>query len=181
MILLEGKLHNKDIDFIIFGEYPSNLMNTKASIILIQSLSFTWKVPIIRVNSLLTLSLEAFFLYGSNYVLVLVETNKNTFVYCKCVFVKKKLSYFYLKELISIKEFEEENLNNFILIINCSKNIVNFFKSNYRFIKIKENVLPKSLYSTFIADELIFKIRELSHNNINPFYSIKNQFTKYTY
>lgn len=180
-ILLEGNLHYKDIDFIVFGDYPNNLMNSKAISMIIQSLFFAWKIPIIKINSLLTLGLEASFLYENNSILIFTENSKNTLIYCKCIFEKKKLLKFYIKELFSIEEFEEKNLNKFILIINCNKTIVNFLKSNYRFLEIEENVLPKSLYTSLIIEELILKEKELNHNNIKLSYLIKNSFTKYKY
>ncbi|CAB3976405.1 hypothetical protein [Candidatus Azoamicus ciliaticola] len=181
LILLESNMRYKDIDFIVFGDYPNNLMNSKAISIIIKSLFFTWKIPIMKINSLLTLSLEIFSLYENNSILIFIETNENTLLYCKCIFEKKKLLNFNIKELISIKEFEEKNLNNFILIINCDKKIVDFLKSNYRFMKIEENILPKSLYTNLIIEELILKKKELNHNNIKLSYLIKNSFIKYKY
>ncbi|HIH2762905.1 MAG TPA: hypothetical protein ACYCDA_01030 [Candidatus Azoamicus sp.] len=181
LILIESNLSYKEIDFIVFSEYPNNLINFKALVIIVQSLSFSWKIPIIKIDSLLTIGFEAFFLYKKNYILILVETNKNTLIYSKCIFEKEKLTYFYVKELNSIKELEFKNLDNYIFIINCNNNVINFIKSNYKCVKIKENILPKAIYTIFIIEEIIFLKHELQHNKIKLSYLTKNSFNKYKY
>lgn len=181
LILIEGNLSYKEIDFIVFGEYPNNLINLKALIIIVQSLSLSWKIPILKINSLLTISFEAFFLYKNDYVLTLVETNKNTLICSKCIFKEKKLACYYVKELTSIEELDYKKLDNFIFVMNCSTNMVNFIKSNYKFIKIKENVLPKAIYTSFIVEKFIFLKDELYHDKIKLYKVKKNSFTKYKY
>lgn len=181
LILIESNLSCKEIDFIVFSEYPNNLINFKALVIIIQSLSFSWKIPIIKIDSLLTISFEAFFLYKNNYILIIIETNKNTLIYSKCIFEKEKLTYFYVKELNSIEELEFKNLDNYIFIMNCNNNVINFIKSNYKCVKIKKNILPKAIYTIFIIEKIIFFKYELQHDKIKLSYLTKNSFNKYKY
>ncbi|HIH2763836.1 MAG TPA: hypothetical protein ACYCC0_00845 [Candidatus Azoamicus sp.] len=181
LILIEGNLSYKEIDFIVFGEYPNNLINLKALTIIAKSLSLSWKIPILKFNSLLTISFEAFFLYKNNYILTLVETNKNTLIYSKCIFKEKKLTNYYIKEITSIDEMKYKELDNFMFIINCSTNTLNFIKSNYKFMKIKENILPKAIYTSLFFEKFIFLKNELCHDKIKLYNSKKNSFTKYKY
>lgn len=182
LLLLEGNLSFKDVDVIGIGDYPNNLVNLKALTVMVQSLSLTWKIPIIKINSLLTLSFETFLLYKNDFILTLVKTYNNTLIYCNCSFNKDGLLlHFNHKELTNINDLEIKNFKNFIFIMNCEKSIINFIKSNYKFIRIKENILPKAIYTSHLIENFFFNKNELKLNKIKLSYLNVNPYTKYKY
>lgn len=178
LILLENNLAYKDIDLIIFGDYQSNLINLKALFLIIQSLAFSLKIPIIKINSLLSICLEIFLLYKSESTVIVIENNKNELIYYKCFFSKKKDSKFYFE---NINNIDNLNINEFVFVFNCNSNFINFFKSKYRFIKIKEHIFPKAIYTIFLSNYFIFNKIELNHNNIRLNYLKKKFYKKYKY
>jgi tRNA A37 threonylcarbamoyladenosine modification protein TsaB len=181
LILLEGNLTYKNIDFIVFGDYPNNLINLKALTITVQSLSFIWKIPIVKFYSLLSISFEAFSLYKNSNVLTIVSNEKNKLFYCKSIFKECFLSSFFFKELTLINELDFKEFENFFFIINCEKSVINFIKSNYKFIKIKENILPKAIYTTSLIEKLILDKNEIKKNNMKVSYLKVKQYIKYKY
>lgn len=178
LILLENNLSYNDIDLIIFGDYQSNLISLKALFLIVQSLALSLKIPIIKINSLLTICFEIFLLYKSESIVIINENNKNELIYNKFIFSKKKNSNFYFE---NINNIDNLNINEFVFVFNCNSNIINLFKSKYRFIKIKENIFPKAIYTIFLSNYFIFNKKESNHNNIKLNYLNKNFYKKYNY
>lgn len=178
VILLENNLSYKEIDLIIFGDYQSNLVNSKALILIIQSLTFSLKIPILKINSLLTICLEVFLLFKNESIILITENNNNELFCYKCFFSNITHIKFYFKNIDNIDNL---NMNEFIFIFNCNNKLISTFKAKYRFINFKENIFPKAIYTIFLFNYFNFNKKELNHNNLKLNYLKNNFYKKYNY
>lgn len=167
-ILMESNLFYKDLDVIIFNDSQNSTINIKAILLVIQSLSFIWKIPIIKTFSTLTLSFEFFLLTKKKKNFIIINDCKNILTCYSFLYLKNFKLIFTFKNL---KKITNLNLkNDVIFLLNFNKKFkytINFFDYN---IFLKEYVFPKAFYTCVLSESLIILKNIIKLNKINSLF-----------
>lgn len=178
-IMLINNFSYKDLDYIAYGDYPNSQTNIKAIVSIIRCLSFTWKIPILKIPSLLTISVEAFTIYKNKNILVMF-TDANGFLHYCVSSCDNESIYFYCDTIESINLLNFKNKFNLIGLIDCCDNIVNFLQK-YSFLRVQEKILPKAFYINFVIQKLILNKKIELQNRITSSYFNYYLYNKYKY
>ncbi len=179
-IMLANNVSYQDLDYIVYGDYPNSQTNVRSIISLVRCLSFIWKLPVLRVSSLLTISAEAFIKYKNENILIISTDNNGFLHYCISTYNNNKLISFNYRKIKNINSLKLDDTPSFIGIVNCSDEIKNFLK-NFYFLNIKEKIIPKAFYTNFIIRELIFNKKIELQNKITSSYFSYYFYNKYKY
>lgn len=180
-ILLENNVSHEKLDCIIYGDYPTSLTNIKLVVSVIQSLAFAWKIPIVRISSLLTISMEIFLTYKTKDILVISSNQKNIIYCCISQYDDNKLNSALYKNFNSLDCLNDIISKDFMIIVNCSSDFENEFIKKYKSFNIKKKILPKAIYTSMLAKDFIFNNNLLPQNKISSLYFKQPVYVKYNY
>lgn len=179
LILIENNLSYRDLDFITFSDFCTSLTNAKSILIIALSLSFIWKIPLIKISSLLPISFESFLTHKKDTIVMLTDNKKIEVYCCKCIYIAGILSFYSYK----FKSFNSINiieLKDFILIVN-SIELKKKLSKKYKGLKIKFFLTSKAIYTNIISEYFILKNYLVQQNKIQLSYSNILNYKKYNF
>lgn len=171
-IFIENNITFKDLDLIVFGTYPTSLTNKKSLILVVQSLSLIWKIPVIIVPYFFNLSFESFFKYTSNKIVILIKNENKTECHKVHFSITKNFVLIDLKKISNLN-ITNHKYNDFILISNFD----NIYYKN--FFKKIDNILPKAIYTNLIAKYFVKKNEFISFDKIKLLFNHNYFYKKY--
>jgi len=164
-ILYKSKIKITCINALSFSIGPGNFTSMRITMSVIKGIALGYKLPIIKVSSLKSIALEAFYTYKINKIFAAIISNTNEISYGIYIY-KKKI----IKNILN-KEIKKKNYNIKLPYIEiagvgngCYK-YKNILSLNNLKLKIKYNInYPKAIYTHVLSlDEL----------DVNNFCSIK--------
>lgn len=171
-IFMENNITFKDLDLIVFGNYPTSLTNKKSLILVVQGLSLIWKIPVIIVPYFFNLSFESFFKYTNNKTIILIKNENKTECHKVYFSITKNFVLIDLKKIPNLN-ITNHKYNDFILISNFD----NIYYKN--FFKKIDNILPKAIYTNLIAKYFIKKNEFISFDKIKLLFNHNYFYKKY--
>lgn len=166
--LKKNKILINNIEILAFGEYFFNSTNLKLNFTITYGLSLIWKIPIIKINTLNAIILEAFYTYGNNDFFICFNNNLNKTYYT----IVNKNNLFENNLNFTLSKFKDIILPSKKIIsifISCKK-YTNTLKQKNPLLQIEKNINSKAIYIDLILRKKIINLDAQIVTKIKPNY-----------